>query len=203
MTDEMLDLARRNAVEAGVTNVEFLRGEIENIPLPRNVVDVIISNCVVNLSPDKDAVIREAYRVLKPGGRIAISDVVTDSDLPDVIKENMAAWTGCIAGALTRDDYIAKLNAAGFENAEIKAAYKRAKSEGLYDRVEQRFGDGSSATVRAYAISNQQEYFAECTESFFTTTYFFPFRPGELARHAPAMFELLKRSAVKARGRSE
>jgi ubiquinone/menaquinone biosynthesis C-methylase UbiE len=120
MTDEMLDLARKNASEAGVSNVEFLRGEMENIPLPRNTADVIISNCVVNLSPDKDAVLREAYRVLKPGGRLAISDIVTNNDLPVAVKENMAAWTGCIAGALTRDDYIAKLQAAGFEGAEIE-----------------------------------------------------------------------------------
>jgi SAM-dependent methyltransferase len=141
MTDEMLDLARRNAAEAGVKNAEFLRGEIENIPLPGNAVDVIISNCVVNLSPDKDAVIREAYRVLKPGGRLAISDIVTNSDLPDAIKDNMAAWTGCIAGALTKDDYLARLNAAGFEGAEIETfreyTVADAESGGLGDKAQE------------------------------------------------------------------
>jgi SAM-dependent methyltransferase len=139
MTDDMLDLARKNAAEAGVSNVEFLRGEIENIPLPRNTVDVIISNCVVNLSPDKDAVIREAYRVLKRGGRIAISDIVTDNDLPEAIKSDMASWTGCIAGALTRDEYLGKLSAAGFEGAEIETfreyTAEDAASGGLGDEV--------------------------------------------------------------------
>jgi arsenite methyltransferase len=120
MTDEMLALARENAQKAGVTNVEFLRGEMENIPLPSDTVDVIISNCVVNLSPDKDAVLREAYRVLKPGGRLAIADIVTHDDLPHAIKESIPLWTGCIAGALAEGDYTAKLQAAGFEDADIE-----------------------------------------------------------------------------------
>jgi arsenite methyltransferase len=120
MTDEMLALARENAAKAGVSNVEFLRGEMENIPLPADTVDVIISNCVVNLSPDKDAVLRDAFRVLKPGGRLAIADIVTKDDLPDKIKQDMALWTGCIAGALTQTEYREKLAAAGFEDVDIE-----------------------------------------------------------------------------------
>jgi ubiquinone/menaquinone biosynthesis C-methylase UbiE len=121
MTDEMLDLARANAAKAGVSNVEFLKGEIEDIPLPDATVNVIISNCVVNLSPDKDAVLKEAHRVLKPGGRIAIADIVTRQDLPEAVRESIAAWTGCIAGALAEDDYKAKLAAAGFEDVFIES----------------------------------------------------------------------------------
>jgi SAM-dependent methyltransferase len=120
MTDQMLKLAGENARKAGVTNVQFLRGEMENIPLPSEEVDVIISNCVVNLSPDKDAVLREAYRVLKPNGRIAIADIVTRGALPEVIKENWAMWTGCVAGALSVDEYTEKLKAVGFEGIEIE-----------------------------------------------------------------------------------
>jgi SAM-dependent methyltransferase len=120
MTDEMLALARRNAAEAGVANVEFVKGEIEALPLPDASVDVIISNCVVNLSPDKDAVLREAYRVLRPGGRFAISDVVTQGEpLPVALQADMASWTGCIAGALEEGDYRAKLAAAGFGEIEV------------------------------------------------------------------------------------
>ena len=121
MTDEMLELARATAAKAGVSNVEFLKGEMEAIPLPDGTVDVIISNCVVNLSPDKDAVLREAFRVLKRGGRIAIADIVTRQDLPAAVKESMAAWTGCIAGALAQDDYKAKLATAGFEDVAIES----------------------------------------------------------------------------------
>jgi arsenite methyltransferase len=121
MTEEMLELARGNAAKAGVTNVEFLKGEMEDIPLPDATVDVIISNCVVNLSPDKDAVLKQAFRVLKPGGRIAIADIVTRQDLPAPVRESMAAWTGCIAGALAEDDYRAKLSAAGFEDVLIES----------------------------------------------------------------------------------
>ncbi len=167
MTDEMLDLARKNAREAGVTNVEFLRGEMENIPLPRDTVDVIISNCVVNLSPDKDSVLREAYRVLKPGGRLAISDIVTNSDLPEAISSSMAAWTGCIAGALTRDDYIAKLQAAGFEGAEIETFREYtaadATSGGLGDKVKDAVANENqglgifSGVVRARKPVNARE----------------------------------------------
>src|SRR5664280_2115754 len=115
MTDEMLALARENQRKAGINNVEFLKGEIENIPLPDNSVDVIISNCVINLSADKDRVLREAFRVLKPGGRFAVSDVVTRGDVPEQVRKDMLLWVGCIAGALEESDYRAKLAAAGFE----------------------------------------------------------------------------------------
>jgi SAM-dependent methyltransferase len=120
MTDEMLALARENQNKAGVSNVEFLKGEIENIPLPDNAVDVIISNCVINLSADKDRVLREAFRVLKPGGRFAVSDVVVTGDIPAVIRKNVELWIGCVAGALRDSDYSAKLAAAGFENIGIE-----------------------------------------------------------------------------------
>ena len=120
MTDEMLTLARANKKNAGVENVEFLKGEIENIPLPDNSVDVIISNCVINLSVDKDSVLREAFRVLKPGGRFAVSDIVTRGDVPEEVRKHMLLWVGCIAGALKDSDYTAKLAAAGFEKIEIE-----------------------------------------------------------------------------------
>lgn len=120
MTDEMLALARDNQKKAGVTNVEFLKGEIENIPLPDNSVDVIISNCVINLSADKDQVLREAFRVLKPGGRFAVSDVVVRGEVPQEIRKSMLLWVGCIAGALTEQDYTAKLAKAGFGSIEIE-----------------------------------------------------------------------------------
>ena len=113
MTDEMLVLARENQRRAGVNNVEFLKGEIENIPLPDNSVDVVISNCVINLSSDKDRVLHEAFRVLKPGGRLAVSDVVTRGDIPGILRENLELWVGCLAGALDEADYMAKLVAAG------------------------------------------------------------------------------------------
>jgi SAM-dependent methyltransferase len=120
MTDEMLALARDNQRKAGATNVEFLKGEIEVIPLPDNSVDVIISNCVINLSADKDRVLREAFRVLKPGGRFAVSDVVTRGDIPEQVRKDMLLWVGCIAGALDESDYRAKLAAAGFEAIGIE-----------------------------------------------------------------------------------
>src|SRR5438445_13682226 len=120
MTDEMLALANDNQRKAGIDNVEFLRGEIESIPLPDNSVDVIISNCVINLSADKDRVLREAFRVLKPGGRFAISDVVTRGELLPEIRQSVLAWVGCIAGALEENEYRRKLTAAGFGQIEIK-----------------------------------------------------------------------------------
>jgi 2-polyprenyl-3-methyl-5-hydroxy-6-metoxy-1,4-benzoquinol methylase len=120
MTDEMLALAQENKRKSGLTNVEFLRGEIENIPLPGDSVDVIISNCVINLSGDKDRVLKEAFRVLKPGGRFAVSDVVVRGDVPEAIRKSMELWVGCIAGALTETDYRAKLAAAGFGGIEIE-----------------------------------------------------------------------------------
>jgi len=120
MTDEMLALARENQRTAGATNVEFLKGTIENIPLPDSSVDVIISNCVINLSSDKDAVLREAFRVLKPGGRFAVSDVVVRGDVPPDIRRSMELWVGCIAGALEETEYAAKLRAAGFADVEVE-----------------------------------------------------------------------------------
>ncbi len=114
MTGDMLALARENQRQAGVENVEFLQGEIENIPLPDNSVDVVISNCVINLSADKDRVLREAFRVLKPGGRFAVSDVVVRGEVPDEVRQSMLLWVGCIAGALEEQDYAAKLEQAGF-----------------------------------------------------------------------------------------
>ena len=120
MTDEMLALARENQDRAGVTNVEFLKGEIEHIPLPDNSVDVIISNCVINLSGDKDRVLREAFRVLKPGGRFAVSDVVTHGTVPESVRRNMLLWVGCIAGALDDYQFVAKLTRAGFDHVEIE-----------------------------------------------------------------------------------
>jgi SAM-dependent methyltransferase len=120
MTDEMLALARENQRQAGATNVEFLKGTIEAIPLPDNSVDVIISNCVINLSADKDAVLREAFRVLRPGERFAVSDVVVRGEVPDDIRRSMELWVGCIAGALKDTDYSDKLRAAGFANVEVE-----------------------------------------------------------------------------------
>jgi ubiquinone/menaquinone biosynthesis C-methylase UbiE len=121
MTDEMLALAQENRRKSGLTNVEFLKGEIENIPLPDNSVDVIISNCVINLSSEKDTVLKEAFRVLKPGGRFAVSDVVVRGSVPAEIKKNMELWVGCVAGALSDYEYVAKLAKAGFDNIDIEA----------------------------------------------------------------------------------
>src|SRR5213083_707348 len=121
MTDEMLALANENKRKAGAENVEFLRGEIEHIPLPDNSVDVIISNCVINLSADKDSVLREAFRVLKPGGRFAVSDVVIRGEVPAEIRDRVLLWVGCIAGALEEASYRSKLTAAGFENVSVEA----------------------------------------------------------------------------------
>jgi arsenite methyltransferase len=120
MTDEMLALARENQRKAGIENVEFLKGEIEHIPLPDSSVDVVISNCVINLSGDKDRVLREAFRVLKPGGRFAVSDVVTRGEVPAKVRDNMLLWVGCIAGALQDYQYVAKLAKAGFDDIEIE-----------------------------------------------------------------------------------
>jgi arsenite methyltransferase len=120
MTDEMLALANENKLAAGVGNVEFLKGEIENIPLPANSVDVVISNCVINLSSNKDRVIGEAFRVLKPGGRFAVSDVVTKGEMLPEIRKSVLMWVGCIAGALEENEYRAKLSAAGFEQIELE-----------------------------------------------------------------------------------
>jgi arsenite methyltransferase len=124
MTDEMLELARRNQREAGVDNAEFLRSPIEKVPLPDDSIDVVISNCVINLSGDKPAVFREAARVLKPGGRLAVSDVVADPDMEEATRRDTEQWTGCIAGALTRDDFERELVSAGFEEVEVTETHR-------------------------------------------------------------------------------
>ena len=159
MTDEMLDLARENARKAGVTNVEFLKGEMEAMPLPDSTVDVIISNCVVNLSPDKDAVLREAYRVLTPGGRFAVADIVTRGEMPNELKRSLELRAGCVAGALSVDDYQAKLTAAGFGDVEVESIREYtaddAESGGLGELVRKHAKQGAeplgfiSAIIRA------------------------------------------------------
>jgi len=159
MTEEMLALARENQKKAGVANVEFIRGEIENIPLPDNRVDVIISNCVINLSGDKDRVLREAFRVLKPGGRLAIADIVTRGGVPDEIRKNVLLWAGCIAGALEDSEYREKLADAGFTNIDIEPTrvyraadilrvleHKGWSRESLHAEIENKF---ISAFIRA------------------------------------------------------
>ena len=138
MTDEMLALARENQVRSGLTNVEFLRGEIEHIPLPDSSVDVIISNCVINLSADKDRAIAEAFRVLKPGGRFAVSDVVVkDDDVPDEVRRSMELWVGCVAGALSHDSYRDKLQRAGFDGIDIEPTriYRAADARQFLDEA--------------------------------------------------------------------
>jgi ubiquinone/menaquinone biosynthesis C-methylase UbiE len=139
MTDDMLALARENQRKAGVTNVEFLKGEIEDIPLPDNSVDVIISNCVINLSADKDRVLAEAFRVLRPGGRFAVSDIVVRGEMPEDIRRDVDAWTGCVAGALEETAYRRKLERAGFADVDVE----RWRTYDLYD------GQFASAFVRA------------------------------------------------------
>jgi arsenite methyltransferase len=159
MTDEMLALANENKRKAGVENVEFLRGEIEHIPLPDNSVDVIISNCVINLSADKDAVLREAFRVLKPGGRFAVSDVVTQGEILPEIRNSVLLWVGCVAGALDETEYRNKLSAAGFRNVDVEPtrtyraadareflAGERIDADAIRSQVEGKF---MSAFIRA------------------------------------------------------
>jgi arsenite methyltransferase len=133
MTDEMLALARENQRKAGVENVEFLKGEMEKIPLPDDSVDVIISNCVINLSADKDQVLREAFRVLKPGGRLAVSDIVVHGAIPAEIRRSVELWVGCIAGALEENEYLSKLAKAGFEVVSIEPTriYRAEDARGL------------------------------------------------------------------------
>ncbi len=138
MTDEMLTLARENQAKSGLTNVDFLKGEIEHIPLPDSSVDVIISNCVINLSADKDRVISEAFRVLKPGGRFAVSDVVVrGDDLPDAIRRSMELWIGCVAGALEERAYRAKLERAGFEGIDVEPTrvYRAADAKAFLEEA--------------------------------------------------------------------
>jgi arsenite methyltransferase len=137
MTDDMLALARENQREAGVENVEFLKGEIENIPLPDNTVDVVISNCVINLSADKDRVLQETFRVLKPGGRFAVSDVVVRGEIPEQVRGCMQLWAGCISGALEEQEYIAKLTAAGFTAISVEPTrmYSAEHARGFLTRA--------------------------------------------------------------------
>jgi arsenite methyltransferase len=137
MTDEMLALARDNQRKAGAQNVEFLKGEIENIPLPDNSVDVIISNCVINLSGDKDRVLAEAFRVLRPGGRFAVSDVVVRGEVPAAIRRSVELWIGCVAGALEESEYRAKLLSAGFEQVDLEPTriYRAADATDFFERA--------------------------------------------------------------------
>jgi ubiquinone/menaquinone biosynthesis C-methylase UbiE len=151
MTDEMLALARQNQARAGATNVEFLKGTIEKIPLPDNTVDVVISNCVINLSADKDAVLREAFRVLKPGGRFAVSDVVVRGDVPDEIKKSMELWVGCVAGALSDYEYVAKLARAGFEGTRIEPTREYSLDDARAFLV----GEGLDANALATEVDGQ------------------------------------------------
>jgi SAM-dependent methyltransferase len=155
MTDEMLALAEQNKAKAGVTNVTFLRGRIEDIPLPANTVDVVISNCVINLAADKSAVLRDAFRVLKPGGRFAVSDVVADGHVPEGLRTNMEAWVGCLAGALEIDEYTRLLAEAGFEDISVTITRRYTVAEAGLDPSTLpegwQAGDGklASAFVRA------------------------------------------------------
>lgn len=155
MTDEMLALAQENKRKSGLTNVHFLKGEMEDIPLPDNSVDVVISNCVINLSSDKDLVLKEAFRVLKPGGRFAVSDVVVRGEVPEAIRSNVELWIGCIAGVLSDDEYLSKLAAAGFEHGDIEVtrvyevddakdflAGQTAETGGLAEQVGGKFFSG-------------------------------------------------------------
>ena len=172
MTDEMLELARENQRKAGVTNVEFLKGEMEEMPLPDGTVDVIISNCVVNLSPDKDRVLAEAFRVLKPGGRVAIADIVVrGGQVPEPLRRSLELWAGCVAGALEEDDYRRKLAAAGFTDIEIESLREYtaadAESGGLGELVRQFAKQGAdslgfiSAVVRARRPGGEGRAFEE------------------------------------------
>src|SRR5205085_7228625 len=151
MTDDMLALARENQRKAGVENVEFLKGEIENIPLPDNSVDVIISNCVINLSADKGRVFREALRVLKPGGRFAVSDVVVRGDVPAEIRRSMEMWVGCIAGALEESEYTKKLAMAGFE----EIAMEPTRIYGIEDARQFLAGEGLDVDATAPCIEGK------------------------------------------------
>jgi arsenite methyltransferase len=151
MTDDMLALANENKRKAGVTNVEFLKGEIEHIPLPDNAVDIIISNCVINLSADKDQVLREALRVLKPGGRFAVSDVVTRGEIEPEIRQSVLAWIGCVAGALDEVVYREKLLNTGFTNVEVEPT-RIYRAEDAKDFLA---GSGLDATILAPEINGK------------------------------------------------
>src|SRR3989440_1952291 len=163
MTDEMLALAEKNKAESGATNVKFLKGTIEDIPLPDNSVDVIISNCVINLSADKDQVLREAFRVLKPNGRFAVSDVVVEGELPKAVREDMEAFVGCVAGALERDEYISKLKSAGFEQISIEPTRRYNFSD---------LGDSccSAKAVKELSVEEMKEYDGRIMGAFIRAT---------------------------------
>lgn len=156
MTDEMLALAEKNKAESGITNVEFLKGEIENIPLPDASVDVIISNCVINLSTDKDQVLREAFRVLRPGGRFAVADIVLTRPVPEVVQKHIGLWAGCVAGALEMNDYKLKLTQAGFANPDVEIArdYSAEDADGLIpDEVVAQLGKEQVADLMTAFVS--------------------------------------------------
>lgn len=154
MTDEMLELARENQRQAGVSNAEFLKGEIENIPLPDDSVDVIISNCVINLSANKDRVLREAFRVLKPGGRFAVSDVVVRGAVPEEVRKSMLLWVGCIAGALEEAEYVGKLTDAGFSDVSVETVR-------VYDVQDaRRFLTDAGVDVDAIAPQVHEKFFS-------------------------------------------
>lgn len=152
MTDDMLALARANQRQSGIENVEFLKGEIENIPLPDNSVDVVISNCVINLSADKDQVLREAFRVLKPGGRFAVSDIVVRGEVPEEIRQSVLLWVGCVAGALEEQDYLKRLGNAGFAAASAEA------TRIYYIEDARQFLTGSGVDVDAIAEETQGKF---------------------------------------------
>jgi arsenite methyltransferase len=181
MTDEMLALALENKAEAGATNVEFLKGHIEAIPLPSNTVDVIISNCVINLSGDKRQVLKEAFRVLKPGGRFAVSDVITRAGLPDAVKENMALWTGCVAGALEESEFIALLNEVGFESASIEPTR-------IYTR------DDAAALLQGTGLD---ESLADEVEGKIMSGFVRATKPGAPTRAAKPLRQLVSLGAAK------
>lgn len=175
MTEEMIDKARENAKKMGLPNVEFRLGEMEAIPLPDNSVDVVISNCVINLSPDKDSVFRETFRVLKPKGRMAVSDIVTLGELPEFIAQNMEAWTSCIGGALKEEDYLSKIRAAGFSSVSVEskhiythdeiAMFKETDSavfETPLTQEEIKAIDGKIASIRVTAIKPEAEEEKTC-----------------------------------------
>ncbi len=162
MTDEMLELARRNARDANAENVEFLKGEIEAIPLPDASVDVVISNCVINLSGDKAQVLREAARVLRPGGRFAVSDVIADEDMDEATKRDMQQWTGCIAGALTRREFEEHLEAAGFGDVEIVETHRVHQHAASAIVRARKAADAGCCTPEALAVCCEPESKSEC-----------------------------------------